>query len=96
MTHTPAKSAAGAGIEARMQVGRDVGSAHCASEALLRVQDWAPVRAWDLSAGCRWAVRPSSCQGSKDAQGSCKILRVWVAGAWVVIALLGPSDVMEP
>jgi hypothetical protein len=67
MTHTPAKSAAGAGIEARMQVGLDVGSADCASEALLRVQDWAPVRVWDLSAGCRWAVRPSSCQGSKDA-----------------------------
>jgi hypothetical protein len=80
-----------------MQVGRDVVSAHFASEALLvRVQDWAPVPVWDLSAGCRSAVRPSSCQGSKDAQGSCKILRVWVAGAWVVIALLGPSDVMEP
>jgi hypothetical protein len=52
MTHAPAKSAVGAGIEARMQVGRDVGSAHCASEALVRVQDWAPVRVCDLSAGC--------------------------------------------
>jgi hypothetical protein len=62
-----------------MQVGRDVGSAHCASEAWLKVLDWAPVRVWDLSAGCRWAVRPRSRQGSKDAHGSYKILRV---GGW--------------
>jgi hypothetical protein len=44
---------------------------------------------WDLSAVCGWAVRPSSCQGSKDASDSCKTLRVWAPGAWVVIALLG-------
>jgi hypothetical protein len=74
MTHTPAECAAGAGIEAKTQDGRDGGIAHCASDAWLRVLDWAPVRVWDLSAGCRWAGRPSSCQGSKDAQGSCKIL----------------------